>query len=707
MSTPANPTTPLMVTWSNEKEKQKILNDLALYNSEEGVFRRKSTASRNSSYKDVDTSTNVRPTFTRDNYDYFRPEEATPKKIREIITLCGEASAKVGLVKNVIDLMGDFASQGIRIVHKDARAQKVSTAWAKKVKLPNRCERFLNILYRLGTVGILRQTAIVNNIDIKNIQNMMNPDSIEVSKDRPSSEIPIGYTYLHPNTLEVLGGDLSIFGSAKPQYGLNIPDNIRKKILAGAPKDREIINGLPEEILSAAKSNTALPLGDNFSIFFYKKDDWEQFPKPMIYSIIDDLMMLEKLKLADLAACDGAISSVRLWTLGDLANRILPTPAQIAKLSDILTNNVGGGCYDLVWDATLTFKESSSDISKFLGEEKYAPTLHRLYEGLGVPPTLTAAGSSGGFTNNYISLKTLTERLEYGRSVLLEFLTQELAILQKALGLKEPFQVVFNRMTLADEAAEKQLLIQLLDRNVISDETVLDRFGEKSDIERAKVKDETELRDKKEMPKKAGQFYSPQRDDEFKKGFIQTGQVTPSQLGFDFPAKKASEKTPLDVKQATPLAGIKGRSGQGRPKGKKDSGKRKQKTVKVRTSASFVDISMWAKDAQTKVSATLMPFVLKMHNKATARALTDKELTIAENLKFHVLSQVQPYETITQELILSKMEGSANTEMVAVYNSLVAGYIARNSKEPTIEEIRQLQIYAYSLYNQEVDNGEG
>lgn len=706
MTEPLKPATPLMVTWSNEQEKQKILNDLALYNSDEGMFRRKATASRNSSYKDVDTSVNVRPTFTRDNYDYFRPEEATPKKLREIITLCGEASSRVGLVKNVIDLMGDFASQGIRIVHKDPKAQKVSTAWAKKVKLPNRCERFLNILYRLGTVGVLRQTAVVNNIDIKKIQDLMDPTAIEVSNDRPVSEIAIGYTYLHPNTLEVLGGDLSIFGSVRPQYGLNIPPQIRKKILAAAPQDREVINALPEEVLSAAKSNAAIPLGENFSIFFYKKDDWEQFPKPMIYSIIDDLMMLEKLKLADLAACDGAISSVRLWTLGDLANRILPTPAQIAKLSEILTNNVGGGCYDLVWDATLTFKESNSDISKFLGEAKYAPTLHRLYEGLGVPPTLTAAGSSGGFTNNYISLKTLTERLEYGRSVLLEFLNQELAILQKALGLKEPFQVVFNRMTLADEAAEKQLLIQLLDRNVISDETVLDRFGEHHEIERAKVKEETALRDKKELPKKSGQFYSPQREDEFKKAFIQTGQVTPSQLGLDLPNKKPSEKTPLDVKQATPLAGIKGRSGQGRPKGKKDSGKRKQKTVKVRTSASFVDISMWAKDAQSKVSTAIMPFILKSHDKATARALTDKELTIAENLKFHILSQITPYENITQELILAKMESAGNSDMLIVYNNLVAGYIARNSKEPTIEEIRQLQIYAYSLYNQEEADGQ-
>ena len=46
-----------------------------------------------------------------------------------------------------------------------------------------------------------------------------------------------------------------------------------------------------------------------------------------------------------------------------------------------------------------------------LGSEKYTSVLNSIYAGLGVPPTLTGmATNGGGFTNNFISLKTLVER---------------------------------------------------------------------------------------------------------------------------------------------------------------------------------------------------------------------------------------------------------------------------------------------------------
>ena len=63
----------------------------------------------------------------------------------------------------------------------------------------------------------------------------------------------------------------------------------------------------------------------------------------MVYAILDDLMLLEKMRLADLAALDGAISQVRLWRLGSLEHEIFPTDAAVQKLADILMSNPGGG----------------------------------------------------------------------------------------------------------------------------------------------------------------------------------------------------------------------------------------------------------------------------------------------------------------------------------------------------------------------------
>jgi len=700
---------PMFVSWTTDAERMKAVSDLALFQIREdgGRNRERARASRQTNYKDVDNGVNVRPTFTRDSYDYFRPEEATPKKRKEITATCDVASHKVGLIKNVIDLMGDFACQGIKIIHKDEKAQKVCEKWAEKICLKDRSERFLNMLYRLGTVPILTSYATLNNIDVKNIQQFMDPDNITIDNSRPQTDIPWSYTFLHPNTIDVIGGDISLFGSTKVQYGLNIPDSLKKVINNPVTKEqKEAVAGLSEEVRAAAKNNTVYPLGDNFSVHFYKKDDWEQFPKPMMYAILDDVMMLEKLKLTDLAACDTVISSVRLWRLGDLENKIMPTPAAIAKLSNVISNNTGGGSYDLIWDATLDFKETSSQAYKCLGEEKYKPTLNRIYAGLGIPPTLTGSATASGFTNNYISLKTLTERLEYGRGVLVKFWNVQMKILQKALGLKEPPLVIFDRMTLSDEAAEKNLLLGLLDRDVISEETIRDRFGEIDDIEKARIKREGTKRKNEEIPPKAGPYHNAQTKEELTKMFVQHGSVAPSQVGLKMGEKKEGEKTPMDIKGANDAKKARAKPGQGRPVGKKDKTKRKAKKVKPRSKAELIEVQMWAKDTQDKISDFVLPKMLQVYGKANARSLSDTQLAAIEQVKFDILAKLEPFTPINDDTLSAATVAEGINQLDAVYNQLIANFINRNNKQPTISETREIKAYAYSLYQEELNNAE-
>ena len=91
---------------------------------------------------------------------------------------------------------------------------------------------------------------------------------------------------------------------------------------------------LPQDLYNRLKNGErTIPIDLNKVDFhFYKKDDWMVWSDPMISSILDDIIMLEKMKLADMAALDGAISNVRLWTVGDLDHKIIPTKAVINKL---------------------------------------------------------------------------------------------------------------------------------------------------------------------------------------------------------------------------------------------------------------------------------------------------------------------------------------------------------------------------------------
>ena len=83
----------------------------------------------------------------------------------------------------------------------------------------------------------------------------------------------------------------------------------------------------------------------------------------------------------------------------------------------------------------------------------------------------------------------------------------------------------FEHMILSDEAAEKNLLIQLADRNVISVETLRDRFGELHDIEDSRIKTEGRKRNRRQMPPKADPYHNANVDSDYRKIALQKGEI--------------------------------------------------------------------------------------------------------------------------------------------------------------------------------------
>ena len=109
-------------------------------------------------YEDVSTNISVRNEFTRQDYDSYRTAEARPIKAKHVMASCDKAYKKVGIVRNVIDLMSDFGSQGVKVVHSNKRIERFAQRWfSHKIAGENTTERFLNYLYRLGTVVAQRQ----------------------------------------------------------------------------------------------------------------------------------------------------------------------------------------------------------------------------------------------------------------------------------------------------------------------------------------------------------------------------------------------------------------------------------------------------------------------------------------------------------------------------------------------------------------------
>jgi len=661
-----------LITWndSDTSGKSKAFEQFAEAGKEyAGVTK----GSHYRDFRDIEANKSVRPGFTSQDYHAFRPGEKVPHKQKRIIKMCMDAYDKVGIIRNVIDLMGDFTCQGINIVHENKSVEKFYQQWYKKISGKERSERFANLLYRSGQVIAYRSYANITPEVAKYIKSMGSDITVEVPQFE-KGQIPWRYNYFNPLSVDLKDSQLNLF-LGRNRFEIKTDSMIDNFKDGSIPAN--ILETLPPDLKQKIKEGQRKVELDpeRVSVFYYKKDDWTNWANPLIYAILDDIIMLEKMRLADLSALDGAISNIRLWTLGNLDHKILPNKAAINKLRDILASNVGGGTMELVWGPELSYTESNSQVYKFLGSEKYSSVLNSIYAGLGVPPTLTGiAGNGGGFTNNFISLKTLVERLQYGRDQLTKFWEQECEIVRKAMGFKKSPHIVYDQMSLSDEASEKNLLIQLADRDIISHETVLERFKEVPGVEKMRLKREDKARESEKLPEKASPFHNPNHNQDMEK-IDRQGEINEK-----ITDKKEKEK-PINPN--------------GRPPAKLDEGPRKKRVDTPRSKPGVAEFIVWTNKTFDKISATLNSAYLGIHKKKNMRGLTKSQVRELERLKLHVLLNTKAMSKVSEENISKTV--SSNKRMPKDFSDfLISSKI--NTENMNIEDYKRHAISAYVEY---------
>jgi hypothetical protein len=663
-------------------------------------------------FDNIEGNISVKSDFNRRDYEWFRAQ-TLDMSATELMRVAQKAYEKVGMVRNIMDMMAEFTSQGVRVEHQNPKKQRFLQEWFEYVNGPHVSERLTHMLYRLGAAPVQAgygTISLPNENKMSTSQGQLGDVEYEANKVE-KRQIPLKYTFIPPWQIEIIGGDLALF-IGKPFYAIKIPAGISTKLNESNKISNSELRKVVEDKLKKikpliSKSGQYIYLDPaKFDIYFYKKDDWQVWPIPMIGAILDDLMLLEKMKLADASALDGAISNIRHWKVGIIdpsnpTNSLMPTKAGMNRIRSILAMQVGGGTMDLVTGPEVTFSESNTQVHKFLGTAKYESTLNAIYDGLGIPPPLRS-NSSTNATNNYVSLKTLIERLQYGRTILTSFWTKQLEIVQKALGHRIPGQIVFDNMILSDEAAEKKLLLELLDRDFIDPDSVQRYFGFSPSLVNSRIKKHSKDRDNSNIPPKASPFHNPQMDFEHKKSLLQNGDVTPSEIGIDLKPRKPGEEPRVDKlarqkiaekKASRPKVGSKGR-----PKSVKETKKRKKKpNFRPQTGKGYHSLMLWASNAFDYVSSNLSPVILETFSKKNFRQLTDEEFKEAENFKFAIFAQLKPMSELTNIVLYAALQSDSRliSNIINRYEMLKSDFISSNNRNLTAEENRQLYIMAY------------
>lgn len=704
---------PKVITWKGEDEEQKIMT---LYNAAIDEVKPVIKSLSTTVYRDAySPSISIRDEFDRADYDLYRPGEAIPTDDKGMIQASMRAYKKSGngIIKNIVDLMTDFTIQGIDVAHPNKKIEKVLKFWFNKiVKGKDRSEQFVSLMCRASNVIIKRDTAkLPLTVVRKMYKTTSSPNTEYVDEETTveNREFPIAYTFLHPLSIQVDNPELSMFaGNKKKSFSLIIPPKLSQSILHPVTTEQyRLVDLIPGKIVDSIRAGTkVIPLDkDKVEAYYYKKDDWEVWAQPMIYTVLSDLKHLEKLKLADLSALDGVISQIRIWKIGDIAKGIKPNAQAMQKLATTLMNSVSGGIVDLMWTEDLQFQEVSSNLHNFLGETKYIPILNAIYTGLGIPPLFTGSSNQGSFTNNFLAIKTMIERLESLRNLLREFWNREFEIVAKALKLDKMPTLTFDRMTLNDESSVLQLLLHLVDRGYLSIETVQEMVGANPEVEEFRIRREWKEQKNGKRPPKASPFHKAEWQETWIDSFVKLGELTPSEVGIELQPRKNGEESPVEKKLSveSQLPDKLPNDMGGRPNGKKDSVKRKQKEVKPRRSVqSLIKLMSWATDTQNKVSETVTPIYLGMQKKKNLRQLTDNEIVELEKLKLAIFASIPPYEHVSESSITSILTDKdiIIPETVSVLvKGLILDYKTNVNEEITIDKVREMQAIAYSVYN--------
>ena len=443
-------------------------------------------------YSGIEEGISVRPPFSRKAYERFRPDEAIPTQDVEIMTACRSAYESVGVIRSVVDLITETAIEGLCIVSENEATDNFFKKWSERINLKERAERFANYFIVEGNVAVRKK---VGSIDIPEVRRMKR-DSATAKSETVS--IPLEYFFYDPQTLVLIGGSLAIFSNIK-SWGIKITSGQLVELSNAYKNDPSLANSMPKEIKKLLEKpqnsiGNIIPIPkEEIYVAHYKKKDSDVWAKSFIYSILHDVVYNEKLRLAKISALDSWYNSVRLWKLGDHKEQILPDTGSIVKLAKILENHTGG-TLDVIWDSMLSYEQFFPPIEKL---ENFKENYESMLLGLGVHKGLIGGDSNvSGGSDAFVGLRNLMKRIDCVRRAISDWLNEEISSITEEMGLQNKPQIKFSTDNLFDQPTYFKLLLELVDRNVISNQTVVEKIGEMWNIEKSRLStEETERKE--------------------------------------------------------------------------------------------------------------------------------------------------------------------------------------------------------------------
>lgn len=565
---------------------------------------------------------------------------------KEMVAICLDTYNHVGIVKNIIDLMTDFATEGIDIIHDSDSYMKFFSVWKDKIRMEETVNKMTRTLMAAGNLCIQRMTKTIG----KDEENEMRRGTAAVNTDKVRSRvIPYRYKIINPMSLS--------------HVGLDEDGDVIIDVIKGNKTSKKRVSSDP-----------------NYFIAHYKRDDWELYGKPFHYAALDDLAFENKMKRMDSAAMDGVINMIRIWKIGGQlkdGTPIFPDAGATSKLATILENDSNGGVLDIIWDQFLNLEVTYPDVDKILGSDKYSHARQKILEDFGIAQVLLDGGGQGSYSNQYLSIASLMEKLKYVRSIVKEWITREVKFIAKNMNMKKLPEIKFKHIDLSDKNAERAIALQCVDRGLMSKEQFLQYFNESWSIEKKRI-----IKEKKE-----------------EENTPVLTKFSPSNI-LPYPVKNLENPSDGIVNQPDVEPKKQPNDG-GRPSNQPNekTQTKKRNTKPQGAGLVFIDYLEESKRIFEDIANLIDPKYLKANKAKNVKSLSREKKSELDDFKFMVMTSCDFGKDIKGDFLDNFIEKDINYGVKKVYANILNGFKEKNYRSPTKEENDELKKYSWAVYH--------
>lgn len=624
-----------------------------------------------------------------------------------------EAYKGFGVIKNVIDLMCNFASEGITIQHPRPSVKRFYERWAKHVDLAGRIKDMLRYYYKYGNVFVYTTMGSIDDsaynrmrrtrgdskyflrADVNDPSHQKKLEDIEEEARKPEGQrlIPWKYTLLNPFQMDLRG--TKFFGG---QRWVFILDELTFADLKNKQtKKAENIDFLDETEVNLPPEFQQLVDGRIVNLdqaklwtIHYMKDDHEDWADPMVWPIMNDIHYKNKLRAMDISACDSVINAITVFKLGDISEGYVAPESHYDKLSEMLRTPTAA--MTMVWNDALEIESNYPPVHQILGVEKYEAVDRDILAGLGISEVIVN-GRGGNYANSFLSVRTLLERLEDGRTEVIKWVDRQLRMIAAIMGHRDVPHIKFGQMSLRDEQKEKQLIMNLLDRNVISIEAVHETFGLDFNIEQERMKREKEIEESEGIFVQHGPFRDPLTD------FDEEDRQ-------DREDERLEKQGEMRIKERRMQRREQRRNIQqnGRPvnTGRPQQTRRDTKPQGMAFVKELMSFKSLAMATYTDVEEHLTSRLLESRGLKYKKALSKSDRDGLENLSVEVFSRVRLGESSGRSIdaVMGNIKNSIN-QIAPIVNELKQDFIQINDREPNAHERREIYATARATWEME------